>query len=281
MYKVYSTKHILNIHKHTDGGWFWTKYSASPYIGCEYGCSYCYCRDNKYDPHKYELEPDILGLEDPFSEYIKIKENAPDIFRKAISNKSVDLIYLDSYQPIEKKFGYCRELLKVCLDLGFPVFINEKSPLLLKDLDILREIHDKSYINVGWSIIAARDSEKFSIFEPNSPRIESRFNAMKKLSEHNILTGTIFMPILPYISDTEENIEDLIKNTKENGGKYILDAGLTINGYCKKFFFKHLEKYDPSLIEKYEKLFSSDYLYSQLIIKTHKIVLKYCDKYNL
>lgn len=281
LYKVYSTKHILNIHKHCDGGWFWTKYSASPYLGCEYGCTYCYCRENKYDPHKREIDPEVVGLDDPFSEYIKIKDKAPELFRKSITDKPKDLICLDSYQPVEKIYGYSREILKICLDIGFPVFINEKSPLLIRDLDILKEINNKSYVNVGWSIISCKDDEVLSIFEPNSPTDESRYNSMKQLSDNNILTGTVFMPILPYIYDTEENIEGVIKSTKENGGKYILDGGLTLNGYCKTFFFKFLEKYDSSLIEKYERLFSSDKLYSQVNIKIHKKVLNYCNKYNI
>jgi DNA repair photolyase len=278
---VYSTKHILNVHKHCDGGWFWIKYSASPYLGCEYGCSYCYCREDKYDPHKREIDPEIIELEDPFSEYIKVKKDAPDLFRKAITKKPKDLIYLDSYQPVENKYGYCRKILEACLDLEFPIFINEKSPLLLKDLDILNGINKKSYVNVGWSIIASESNKAFSIFESNSPNPESRFESMKILSNNNILTGAIFMPILPYIYDTEENIEGVIKKTAANGGKYILDGGLTLNGYCKSYFFNFLDKYDSSLIEKYELLFSNDKLYSQVNIKIHKTVLKYCLKYKL
>jgi len=91
----------------------------------------------------------------------------------------------------------------------------------------------------------------------------------------------VFMPILPYISDKEENIEEVIKNTSINGGKYILDGGLTLNGYCKTYFFNFLEKYDSALIEKYEKLFASEELYSQISIKIHKTVLKYCNKYSI
>ena len=220
-------------------------------------------------------------MEDPFSEYIKIKKDAPDLFRKAIGKKPKDLIYLDSYQPVENKYGYCRKILEACLDLAFPIFINEKSPLLLKDLDILKEINKKTYVNVGWSIIASENDEIFSTFEPNNPSPDSRFESMRVLSNNNILTGTVFMPILPYIYDTEDNIEGIIKKTAANGGKYILDGGLTLNGYCKSYFFNFLEKYDSSLIEKYELLFSNDKLYSQVNIKTHKIVSKYCQKYKL
>jgi len=86
MYKIYKTKTILNVHKHCDGGWFWSKYSASPYIGCEWGCQYCYSRDEKYNPHKATRDPMVLEFKDPFSEYIKIKENAPEILRKSLND---------------------------------------------------------------------------------------------------------------------------------------------------------------------------------------------------
>ena len=153
MYKTYNAKTILNTNKHIDGGWFWTKYSAYPYIGCEWGCEYCYSRDEKYNPHKLGRDNTVSQFNDPFSEYIKIKENAPELLRKSLENKPRDLIYLDNYMPIEEKYQYVRRFLVVCLDQNFPVFINDKSPMVLRDLDILKKISQKSYLNVGWSII--------------------------------------------------------------------------------------------------------------------------------
>ncbi len=181
--KSYQPKSILNVHKHIDGGWFWVKYSAFPYLGCQYGCEYCYWRDEKYNPHKPSRDPEVLEFEDAFSQYIKIKENAADLLRKELSKKPKDLIYLDHYQPIEAKERLTREMLKVCLDLDFPVFINEKSPLILNDLDILKKISKKTYLAIAWSIITADDDETRKIIEPKAQQVKASFEAMKKLSQ--------------------------------------------------------------------------------------------------
>lgn len=281
MYKLYQTKHILNIHKRVDGGWFWNKYSAYPYVGCEWGCEYCYWRDEKYNPHKPSRDPGVLKFKDPFSEYIKIKEDTPELLRRALKNKPRDLIYLDNYQPVENKYRYVRKMLDVCLELNFPVFINEKSPQLLQDSDVLKSLSKKSYLNVGWSIIAGEDNQTKNAFEPKAPSIKARFRAMVKLARDNILTGTIFMPILPFISDTEENIEAVVRQTKESGGRYVLEGGLTLRGDCKTHFYQALEKYDPSLIQKYENLYQNQKSLARHAIRVHQLVLKYCQKYDL
>lgn len=281
MYQVYQAKSILNVHKHCDGGWFWNKYSASPYLGCEYGCQYCYARDEEYNPHKASRDPEVLKFEDAFSQYIKVKENSPQLLRKALENKPRDLIYLDGYQPVEAKYKYARKMLEVCFELGFPVFINEKSPLLLRDLDLLKKINKRSYLNVGWSIATTKDDKARVAFEPKAPCVKSRFVAMKKLAENKIMTGTVFMPILPFIYDDEKNIESVVKETKKCGGKYVLDAGLTLWGYCKVHFYKALEKYRPSLTTDYDELYSNQKQFTCYTAHLHKQVLKYCKKYEI
>jgi len=281
MYKIFKTKSILNIHKHCDGGWFWHKYSASPYIGCEYGCEYCYSRDEKYNPHHPSKDPEALKFDDAFSEYIKVKEDAPELLRKALKNKPRDLIYLDNYQPIEAKYQYTRKMLEVCFELDFPVFINEKSPMLLRDLDILKKINERSCLNVGWSIITTNDDKTKLAFEPKTPPVSGRFKAMQQLAENKIMTGTVFMPILPFIYDDEENVEAVIKKTKECGGQYVLDAGLTLWGYCKTHFYKALNEYDSTLMKKYDELYGNPKLLAEHTKRMHQSVLKHCQKYEL
>jgi len=283
--KSYQPKSILNVQKHIDGGWFWGKYSAFPYLGCQYGCEYCYWRDEKYNPHKPSRDPEVSEFEDAFSQYIKIKENAAELLRKELSKKQKDLIYLDHYQPIEAKERLTREMLKVCLDLGFPVFINEKSPLVLNDLDILKRISRNTYLTIAWSIITTDDDETRKIFEPKAPSVKARFEAMKKLSQEGISTGTVFMPILPFIYDNEEKIEAVIKRTKECGGEYVLEGGLTLWGYCKTHFYKVLEKHNPSLLAEYKTLYDKEDNkqdpWLTCSMRVHSLIKKYCQKYEI
>lgn len=282
--KSYQPKSVLNVHKHIDGGWFWVRYSAFPYLGCQYGCEYCYWRDEKYNPHKASRDPEVLKFEDAFSQYIKIKENAVELLSKELSQKPKDLIYLDHYQPIEAKERLTRGMLEVCLELGFPVFINEKSPLVLNDLDLLKQISRKSYLTVAWSIITTVDDRIRRIFEPKAPPVNLRFEAMKKLSQAGVSTGTVFMPILPFIYDDEKNIEAVIKKTKECGGEYVLEGGLTLWGYCKAQFYRILKKFNPSLLAKYKTLYDRKGKQDPWLacsIRIHSLVKEYCRKYGI
>ncbi len=279
MHEVYKAKSILNVHKHCDGGWFWSKYSASPYTGCEFGCTYCYAREAKYNPYKGQST--LTPMQDEFSEHIKVKQNAPELLSKQLSKKPIDIIDLDSHQPVDVKYGYARRMLEVCYDLGFPVFVNEKSPLLLRDLDVLEKISKATYLNVGWSIIGTQEDAIKIAFEPKSPPFEARFQAMQKLAERGIFTGTVFMPILPFIYDTEDHIEKVVRKTKQSGGKYVLEGGLSLVNQCRTNFYKALSTYDSSLIPKYDELYSSPKLMTLEIARIHKLVVENCQKQGL
>ncbi|MGQ9718750.1 MAG: radical SAM protein [Nitrososphaerales archaeon] len=197
-YKTHRPERILNVYKHCDGGWFWSKYSAHPYIGCEYGCLYCYEWDRKYNPY-----------DDPedFDRIVQVKKNTLGLLRKELVKKPIDLIAIGDWQPAEAKYRLSRGMLEVVLDLGFPVFINEKSPLVLRDLDLIKKINNKAYANIGFSIMTTKDDRMRMIFEPKAPTVRSRFDAMASFAKEGLSTGTVFMPILPYIYDDDENLE--------------------------------------------------------------------------
>lgn len=253
----YEPKRVLNVHKHVDGGWFWTKYGAHPYIGCQEACVYCYWRDEKYN--MLARDPATRHLSDPFSQYIKVKTNAPELLRKELSRAQKDVIMIGDYQPAEGKYGLSREMLKVCAELGFPTMVLEKSPLVLKDLDVLSEINERTWACVMFSIARADSGGYGEIFEPCAPRIEGRFQAMRKIADAGILTGTAFMPILPYICDDDSNLEAVVRKTAEYGGKFVLAAGLTMSGAQATYFTEALKKHDAELVEKYTKLYGGAY----------------------
>lgn len=278
-YVRYRAKRILNIHKHVDG-WFWNKYSAHPYIGCQHGCEYCYGRDEKYN--LLSREEAAQNLADPFSQYIKVKVNAPELLRKELSGVSREVIVTGDYQPAEAKFKLSRSMLEVLLDLGFPVLINEKSPLVLRDLDLIVKINERSWACVMWSISKADSKGYLEIFEADAPSIESRFNAMKRVSEAGVLTGTAFMPILPFICDDDQNLEAVARKTMERGGSFVLAGSLTMSGAQASHYLNIIAKTFPSLITEYKHLYKGGYSPGREYTgKIGKKVKALCKEYGL
>lgn len=155
----YQAKKILNAYKHVDGGWFWVKYAAYPYIGCQFGCEFCYEREPKYLP---------FTSPDDFDKVIKIKLNAPALLRKELNRVPVDLLSTCDYQPAEKEFGLSRQLLEVALEAKFPVFILDHSPLVTRDLDLIKAINRKTFAAVLFSIGFADNKPIKKAFEPKS-----------------------------------------------------------------------------------------------------------------
>jgi DNA repair photolyase len=248
IFEPYRPKTILNKGKRADH-WFWSRYSAYPYIGCQHGCLFCYCRETKYCPH------DDLA---DFSYVIQVKENAPDLLRKALSRLPVDLVMTGDYQAAEHKFGLSRKMLDVCLELGFPVSVLERSPLVLRDLDLLKEINQRAPSVVFFSMISAPDSptyERVRQMENLAPRMEKRYEAMEQIAKAGILTGISMMPILPGLCDTDENLEATVRSTADHGGRFVLAGGLTLADQQRDYFFGVLHARFPDLLPLYERLY--------------------------
>lgn len=240
IFTTYKPRTIINKHKRPDP-WFWIRYSAYPYIGCQHGCEFCYCRERKYAPYE-----DIKD----FPYHIKVKENTPELMRKALSKAERDTIAVGDYQPVERKFMLSRRMLEICLELDFPVFVLERSPLVTRDLDLLQEINRRTHASVVFSVIHTSRSphaETISRLERLAPAPEKRFDAMEKIAALGIRTGICFMPILPDLCDTDENIENVIKATADHGGQFVLAGPLTLADQQKTYFFNHLQANYPHL----------------------------------
>ena len=244
----YHPKAILNKGKRPDH-WFWTRYSAHPYLGCQHGCAFCYCREQKYSP--------VDDLDD-FSYVIKVKQNAPVLLRRALERVPVDLVFTGDYQPLERKFRVSQGMLQVCLDLGFPVFVLERSPLVLRDLDLLTAINKRAPSVVAFSAIYTPDSPNASCLrqiERLAPPPAKRFAAMQKFAAAGILTGTSFMPVLPGLCDTPAALESVVRWTADAGGQFVLAGGLTLHDQQGAFFLSVLSRVCPELVEPYKALY--------------------------
>jgi DNA repair photolyase len=246
-FREYRPRKIVNVHKHVDGPWFWGKYTAHPYLGCRSGCEFCYLRGSRY-----------LGRRDPdsFDTLIKVKINAVQLLRKELPRLEHEVISVgDWQQPAEDRYRLSRRMLEVVLDLGFPLFIVERSPLLIRDLDLLVEINRRSWVGVLYSISNV-DPVLKSAFEPRSPGVQRRLEAMAKLASAGILVGTAMMPILPDVGDDEERLEDLIRATLDHGGSCVLAGGLTMDGVQAERTLSAAQRLDLALETRWREFYN-------------------------
>ncbi len=162
-------------------------YVVNPYTGCQHACSYCYARFMKR----------FTGHTEPWGQFVDVKVNAPDLLRRQILRKRPDTVWIsgvcDPYQPLERKYGLTRQCLEILVDAAWPLVIQTRSPLVLRDLDTLKRAGD---CEVGLSITTADDATR-RLFEPNAPPISERLRALRELHEAGIRTYAMIAPLLP------------------------------------------------------------------------------------
>jgi len=162
-------------------------YTVNPYVGCEHGCTYCYARFMKrFTAHREE-----------WGEFVDAKINAPALLQREIKKKRVGKVWIsgvcDPYQPLEKKYELSKSCLEILLKHGWPVTIQTKSPLVLRDIELLRKSNE---IEVGLTITTADENVR-KIFEPNSPTIKERIETLEKLHSAGVKTFAMIAPLLP------------------------------------------------------------------------------------
>jgi DNA repair photolyase len=162
-------------------------YCINAYTGCSHACVYCYATFmKKYSGHAEE-----------WGKFVDVKINAPEVLRRQMKRAARGNVMLssvtDAYQPLEAKYRLTRQCLEILLEHQFTVDILTKSPLVLRDIDIIKEFRD---IDVGITITTDDDRMR-RIFEPNAPPLEARLNALKTLKEKGISTYVFIGPMLP------------------------------------------------------------------------------------
>jgi DNA repair photolyase len=262
MVKEVLAKTILNKHKKRDS-WFLDDYTVNPYTGCQHACRYCYVKGSKYGAGRSGLSA---------------KKNAPALLEKQLAARAKrgehGFIALssatDPYMPTEGTLGLTRRLLSAIRYYRFPVEVMTKSPLVTRDLDILEDIDRDAIIPADFRKIGGRgvivsfsfstaDLRLAAVFEPGAPTPKERLAAMKKISLAGLLTGACVMPVLPYLSDSEDALSETLSAIKEHGGRFALIGALTLygegDGSCKETYFKAIEEHFPHLRERYDKLY--------------------------
>lgn len=173
------------------------KYVINPYVGCQFGCSYCYARYMKK----------FTGHVEPWGEFVDIKVNAAELLQKEIRKKKRDQVWIsgvcDPYQPLEAKYKLTRQCLRILADNGWPVVIQTRSKLVLRDIDIIKEMKD---CDAGMSITTADDNIR-KIFEPRATPVLDRVNTLKELHDSGIRTFAMIAPILPGAENLIELLE--------------------------------------------------------------------------
>ncbi len=220
-------------------------YSANPYQGCEHGCVYCYAR-NSHEFWGYDA-----GLD--FERKILYKKNAPELLEKKITSKNWqgDTIVFsgntDCYQPLERKMQITRKCLDVMLKWKHPTGIITKNSLILRDLDILKEMAKLNIIAVNLSITSLSEETR-RLLEPRTATIKQRLKTLEVLSENGIPVRVMMAPIIPSLNSHE--ILPLVKTVAELGAKDVAYTIVRLNGQVAEIFWDWAYKTIPDRAER-------------------------------
>jgi DNA repair photolyase len=169
-------------------------YVINPYVGCQHNCSYCYARFMKR----------FTGHKEPWGQFVDVKITAPLLLRSDIARKKPARVWIsgvcDPYQPLEAQYKLTRQCLEILIQNKWPVTVQTRSPLVLRDMDILKSGDN---VEVGLSVTTADDCIR-KLFEPAAPPIKDRVAALEELHRAGIKTYAMIAPILPGVEDLPE-----------------------------------------------------------------------------
>ena len=279
LYKEFKT--TLNKLKYPDS-WFWCRYTINPYSGCQHACIYCDARSERYYLHEQQdFENEVIIKTDIDKKLDQRIKRARTLLPDVVSAGGVN----DAYQPIELKAENTLKILKVLAKYKFPINIATKSGNITRDIELLKKIAIGTWCTVGFSITTT-NKELANFLEPYSSPPSERYEALKTIKKEapQIQVGTYFMPIIPFLEDDDENLEDVIKKSKESGADFVLfSPGLTMRDLQAEFFIKKLKnsKYSHVVKPLLELFKGQIYPPGDYTRKIHSKLYNYCAKYEL
>ena len=242
------------------------------YRGCTHGCIYCDSRSACYQMnHKFED--------------IEVKENAIELLEDALKRKRKKCMIgmgsmTDPYIPEELNLKHTRKALEVASKYGFGITLITKSNRVLRDLDLLKEINEKTKCVVQMTL-TTYDEELCKKIEPNVSTTKERFEALLKLRDAGIHTVVWLTPLLPYINDTEENLLGILNYCKEAKvyGIICFGIGVTLRDGNREYLYAQLDKKFPGIKDQYIKEYGNSYIInSKNNAKLMKIFHEFCEE---
>ena len=229
-----------------------SKNGMNIYRGCTHGCIYCDSRSKCYN-FKYDFED------------IEVKQNAPILLEKALRSKRKKCMIgtgsmCDPYMQCEEKLGITRKCLELINKYGFGLAIQTKSDLILRDLDLIKSINDKTKCVVQMTLTTF-DEQLCSKLEPNVSTTKRRFEVLEICRENNIPTVVWISPILPFINDTLENIKGILSYCIKAKVQGIISfgMGLTLREGNREYFYKKLDDDFTGVRLKYQQKYGYAY----------------------
>jgi DNA repair photolyase len=269
---------VLNTPASTHMG-FW---SINPYVGCEFGCTYCYARDThrwvveradgrtggraavngetaKDDDASSDRPPASLPAWEAFEREILVKSEVAEVLARTLNPARLagqSLVIgtaTDPYQPAERRFRLTRQILEVLRSYhGLSIEIITKSPLVTRDLDLLQAVSAHNEVSVNISLATA-DPRLARRLELRSPVPAARLRALRKLTEGGVDAGLIVAPIIPGITDDWAGLARLMEAAKEAGARYVIGSALRLGPAARHRFLPVLEREFPALAERYKR----------------------------
>ena len=222
----------------------WLDYSMNIYRGCSHGCIYCDSRSDCFQNFDFDI--------------IKVKENALQIVRDDLRRKVKKGVVAsgamsDPYNPLEQELKLTRNSLELLNAFGFGASLITKSALMARDVDILRDIKTHAPVVAKFSITTA-DDELCRLIEPNTSITSERLAALRTLAENDIFCGVWINPVLPFITDTKENILAILRMCKDAGARFVCTyLSMTLRRGSREHYYEQLDKLFPGVREKFVK----------------------------
>jgi DNA repair photolyase len=221
-------------------------------MACGHGCRYCDGRAEKY------------WVEGDFERDIVVRSNLPRLLREELPRLrerapiAIGSGITDSYQPLERKQGLMREYAAVLADHALPVSLLTKSSLVSRDIDLWDKVNRRSRFILYMSI-ATLDETVRRRFEPGASPIAERLETLRAFRKRGMPVGIMAIPLLPCISDGEQDIRALVETLKDTGAALVMPGGLTLRpGRQKDFYMKHLAASYPELVPRYREIYAED-----------------------